>query len=246
MPCLRRSTDDGEEVIRQEREEARPGRKSHVDGKARRAGAGEDRIGIVVVEAEIRAGRRALVEAISARLIASALAVALLLVAALPAAATTVVAKRFSDLCAEADLVFAGTVTATASDWSDSSKRAIETRVTFADLTWLRGTPRGDVTLRFAGGTVDGLTEEIAGVPRFAVGDRVVIFARDGEFISPIVGFHQGLYRVIDGAVIDADGQPVTHIGGAALRRGSAPDAPAAPLSLEQFLDGVRSELSRP
>lgn len=177
------------------------------------------------------------------------LALAVVIALATRTSATTVIAKSFADLCGEADLVFAGTVTAVAPGWADVAKQAIETRVTFGDLTWLRGGPRPSVTLRFAGGTVDGLSEEIAGVPRFGLGDRVVIFARDGEFISPIVGFHQGLYRVVDGAagpsVIDAEGHPVTGVSGATLRRG-APDATAAqPLSLDAFLDRVRGELKR-
>jgi hypothetical protein len=159
------------------------------------------------------------------------------------AAATTVVAKSFEDLCAEADLVFLGTVESMRSAWSDPAKQAIETRITFGDLTWLRGGPRAQLTLRFAGGTVDGLSEEIAGMPRFAVGDRVVIFARDGTYVSPIVGFHQGLFRVDDGVVVDADGRALA-LHGAALRR-SAPDAtPGSGLSLAVFLERVRAGLA--
>lgn len=176
-------------------------------------------------------------------------ALAVLFATAMPARATTVVAKSFADLCAEADLVFAGTVTGVETAWADAAKQAIETRVTFGDLTWLRGGPQATLTLRFAGGTLDGLSEEIAGVPRFATGDRVVIFARNGEFISPIVGFHQGLYRVVDGArgpaVVDAEGHPVTGVSGAAVRRGTPAAAPGAPLSLDAFLDGVRGQLNR-
>lgn len=166
------------------------------------------------------------------------------------ARATTVVAKRFADLCAEADLVFAGNVTAVESGWRDGSKQAIETRVSFGSITWLRGGPRPTLTLRFAGGSADGLTEEVAGMPRFAVGDRVVLFARDGDFVSPIVGFHQGVFRVVEGAngptVIDAEGQPVATIGGAAIQRGTPSNGAVSALSLDEFLARVRAELARP
>jgi hypothetical protein len=172
------------------------------------------------------------------------LTLAAVLAVAAPAHATTVIAKSFADLCAEADLVFAGTVSASESSWADRDRQSIQTRVTFADLTWLRGAPRPTVTLRFAGGSMNGLTEEIAGMPRFAVGDQVVIFARAGESISPIVGFHQGLYRVVDGRVFDAEGHAVTTVGGAALRRHAAGTTPGPALPVADFLDRVRGELS--
>ena len=83
--------------------------------------------------------------------------------------------------------------------------------MTFTDLTWLRGGPQAQIELRFGGGELDGLREEVAGVPQFTVGERRVIFAHAGHFVSPIVGFNQGLFRVVDGAdgpvVLDADGQ---------------------------------------
>ena len=173
--------------------------------------------------------------------------VALSALAAPRAGATVVVAKDFGAICAEADLIFVGTVSAVASRWSDPQRQAIETEVTFGDLTWLRGTPQSPVTLRFAGGEMDGLHEAVAGVPQFAVGERRVVFAHAGHFASPIVGFNQGLFRVVDGAdgpvVLDADGRAVTGVGRAALQRG-APDDRGAALSLDAFLDRVRAQLS--
>lgn len=165
-------------------------------------------------------------------------------VATRPAAATVVIEKDFAALCAEADLVFVGTVSRVEAGWRDATRQAIETAVTFSDLTWLRGTPRSSVTLRFAGGEVDGLREEIAGVPHFEVGQRGVIFAHDGDFVSPLVGFHQGLFRIVDGAngatVRDADGRPIAPASDAALRLGT----PAAATGLDEFLDRVRRQLA--
>ncbi|MFN8642011.1 MAG: hypothetical protein U0802_10245 [Candidatus Binatia bacterium] len=167
--------------------------------------------------------------------------------AASRAAATVVVAKDFAALCAEADLVFVGTVTAVVPRWRDAQRQAIETEVTFADLTWLRGGPQAATTLRFAGGEMDGVHEAVAGVPQFAVGERRVVFAHAGRFVSPIVGFNQGVFRVVDGAdgpvVLDAGGRAVTGVGRAALQRG-APDDRAAAVSLDAFLERVRAQLA--
>jgi hypothetical protein len=114
--------------------------------------------------------------------------------------ATVVVAKDFGALCAEADLIFVGTVASTQSRWSDPQRQAIETAVTFADLTWLRGGSQATVELRFGGGELEGLRESVAGVPQFTVGERRVIFAHAGHYVSPLVGFSQGQFRVVDGA----------------------------------------------
>jgi hypothetical protein len=169
-------------------------------------------------------------------------------VAAVPRAqATMVVAKDFGALCSEAELIFVGTVASTEPRWSDPQRQAIETVVTFTDLTWLRGGPQARIELRFAGGEVDGLREAVAGVPQFSVGERRVVFAHGGHFVSPIVGFNQGLFRVVDGAdgpvVLDADGRAVTGVGGAALQRGAADDRGAA-LPLDAFLARVRAEMA--
>jgi hypothetical protein len=175
-----------------------------------------------------------------------ALLALLALLGAAPARATVVVEKDFAALCAEADLIFVGTVGEVTSEWSDPQRRAIRTRVTFNDLTWVRGGPAASITLSFAGGEMDGLREEIAGVPHFAVGERRVLFARDGEYISPLVGFSQGQFQVVDGpngaVVLDADGRPVPATDRAAAQRGDS-TAAGAPVSLDGFLNRVRNTL---
>lgn len=185
----------------------------------------------------------------SRRRAAAVLLTALLVLSASRAGATVVVAKSFGALCAEAELVFVGTVTKVQSRWSDPQRQAIETVVTFGDLTWLRGGPQTEIALVFGGGEMDGLREAVAGVPEFAVGERRVVFAHDGRLVSPLVGFNQGLFRVVEGAdgpvVLDADGNAVTGVGRAALQRGAADDRGAA-LPLDAFLGQVRARLAEP
>lgn len=162
--------------------------------------------------------------------------------------ATTVIAKDFRQLCREADLVFVGTVVDVRSEWSDERKQAIETRVVFSDLLALLGVDGGEVELRFGGGEMEGIREEIAGVPRFAVGERMVIFARSERSVSPIVGFHQGCFTVVEGprgpAVLGSERRPVTSVSGAAVRLGAASAGLESALTLDAFLDGVRRELA--
>ena len=115
-------------------------------------------------------------------------------------AATTIVAKSFAELCREADRIFVGTVAEVASQWKDRGRMQIETLVRFTGVTPVDGTGwrRRDAAFR---------RRRDGGHPR---GDRrhaaassptsgVVVFARDGTSISPIVGFRQGLFRVVEG-----------------------------------------------
>jgi hypothetical protein len=161
--------------------------------------------------------------------------------------ATVVVVKDFPALCHEADLIFVGTVIDVASRWSDPSTQSIETLVTFGDLTWLRGAVQATVTLRFGGGEMDGLREEFAGVPQFSIGERRVIFAHEGRFVSPIVGFDQGALRVAAGAngavVVGAVSAPTAR---GALRFDEPAPKKSLPVPLEEFLDRVREQLASP
>lgn len=162
------------------------------------------------------------------------------------AAATVIVAKDFNALCDEADMIFVGTVVSVESRWADPKRQAIETLVTFSDLTWIRGTPRGAITLRFSGGAVDDIREEIVGVPQFRAGERRVIFALEGRFVSPVVGFDQGAFRVIDGSggpqVVGAAEADDPH---GALHLGAPPaSGTPVPVGLDEFVERVRQRLA--
>jgi len=182
-----------------------------------------------------------------ARIGAALILLALVLSAARAGLATTVVAKSFEAICHEADMVFIGSVSRVESRWAAPEQGTIDTLVTFSDLVPLFGVEDEEVVLRFAGGAVDGMREEIAGMPHFRVGDRVVVFARHGRLVSPVVGFHQGLFRVVerDGVpvVLNQGRFPVTAVEGKALRFGSAAEGASSAMTLDAFLERVRDAL---
>jgi hypothetical protein len=161
--------------------------------------------------------------------------------------ATTVVAKSFESICHDADMVFVGSVSGVESRWAAPEQGTIETVVTFSDLVPLFGVDDNQVVLRFGGGAVDGMREEIAGLPSFEVGDRVVVFARHGRLVSPIVGFHQGLFRVVERegvpVVLNEGRFPVTAVEGQALRFGSTAEGAGSAMVLDDFLGRVRDAL---
>lgn len=112
------------------------------------------------------------------------------------AGATTVLKKSFPNLVHEADTIAVGTVTATA---TEQKQDVPYTLVTFTNLDILKGDDTlTELTLRILGGPgEDGLILNIAGVPEFALGDRMVVFVVGNETQAvPFVGMWQGVYRV--------------------------------------------------
>lgn len=163
------------------------------------------------------------------------------------ASATTVIEKDLDALSAEADRVFVGTVAAIESAWADTDQRYIASWVTFDRIDPLLGVGSPEVTLRFSGGQIGDLVQHVQGLPQLAVGDRVVIFARDGNAVSPLVGFHQGCLRV------DGDGDAAVVITNTYQRIGTSSDgqqvitdARVSTVSrpLSEFLVDVRQRLS--
>ena len=119
-----------------------------------------------------------------------------------PASLTIVPPMFYSDIVRESELIVIGTVTASTSRWEGTTIR------TFVDLDQLhvaKGTlpsgpalgGRAPLTLRFDGGTVGADTIAIADLPRLAKGKRYLLYVSgNGRHVSPIVGFHQGLFEV--------------------------------------------------
>ncbi len=173
----------------------------------------------------------------------------LLAVALLPAvsAATTVVAEGFAQICTEADVIFVGTVADVRSQWVDASQRAIETLVTFDHLTIVSGTAGDRLTLRFSGGEVDDIREEVAGVPHFTVGARVLLFARQGRSISPVVGLNQGYFRIVDSPrgpiVLNADDRAVVGVRNDVIEVAPASAGTESAVPLSTFLESVRQQV---
>ena len=191
----------------------------------------------------------------------SAMALFLVVLLGAPAAGATTVAKMsFSEVVTGAEIIAVGTVTAIEQTW-DAELEMPFTLVTFSDLEVLKGTVGSeDLTLRFLGGPApDGLTLVVAGMPQFAVRDRAVVFSTgNGVQACPLVGWWQGLYRVLFDAgrdeftVADHLGRGVAGFDGTfgqrVARFSSGPEVAAleaaAPeaLTLDAFTTLIRTE----
>jgi hypothetical protein len=126
-------------------------------------------------------------------------AIVLTVFAACPAAtATTVIPPTFNELVDEADTIFQGSVTSVKSEWvGEGAQRHIMTYVTFKVDQTIKGDAGATYTLRMLGGTVDGETMAISDAPKFAVGDRDILFVQNnGSQVIPLVGIMHGRFHI--------------------------------------------------
>jgi hypothetical protein len=77
--------------------------------------------------------------------------------------------------------------------------RMIFTRVRLEVDESIKGDAGSEVEFVVAGGTVDGLTATVEGMPRFEKGNRYLVFLQQGfaETAVPIVGVNQGFFQVV-------------------------------------------------
>lgn len=124
------------------------------------------------------------------------MAFALACVSVTNARATTVIPPTFEEIADRAELVFVGKTVASRSEWRTvGSDRVIFTLVEFEVQEVLKGNAGKSVTLQFLGGTVGDVTLEVASVPRFEAGDRVILFVeKNGVQFCPLVGVFHGKF----------------------------------------------------
>ena len=130
--------------------------------------------------------------------------------------ATTVIAPDFDGLVTRADAVFTGDVLGVRSEWTgEGANRRIVSSVTFDVLRVMKGEAATPYTLQMLGGTVGTRTMEVADAPKFATGDRVIVFVKDnGKQFFPAVGIMHGVYRLVRfGATAASPEMVIDHTG---------------------------------
>lgn len=127
-----------------------------------------------------------------------ALVGAALLLAAVPATASTFLAVSPQQLVRQADAIVQGKVIQLDSFWSESG-RLIVTEAIVAVEEVLVGQAPSTVAVRTAGGQVGDILVEAHGFPKFADGERVLLFlAFDAETgTHRVLGYQQGHFRIV-------------------------------------------------
>ena len=175
--------------------------------------------------------------------------------AVLPAGASTFAAMSEKELVAASDAVVRGQVVSVESFWNDRHTLIVSEAVFEVESAIAGAAPRY-VTLRTAGGTVDGYTVEETGFPVFRAGDRALLFlerddqkplgrvrTKSGTESYRVAGYQLGQYRIVN----DCDGEiavPTADPGLRFLRKDGRPAAPQRVRPLAVFEEEIR-QLSR-
>ena len=127
----------------------------------------------------------------------SALAGLLVLTVAVPARATVLIGADLGELTHDARAIARGRVVAVDAQWTPD-RRTIETLVTLDVESYLKGALGGTVQFRVPGGTLGRFRSIVVGAPELAVDDRVVVFlGARGPSVPYVLGFNQGVFRVV-------------------------------------------------
>jgi hypothetical protein len=111
--------------------------------------------------------------------------------------ATTLVPADLGELTRDAQAIARGRVAAVESRWT-ADHRAIETLVTLEVDTYLKGSFGSSLQFVIPGGVLGRYRSVFVGAPQFAEDQHVVVFlAANGPALPHLVGFSQGVYRVL-------------------------------------------------
>src|SRR5262245_8105054 len=134
------------------------------------------------------------------------LLVAVLLTFPALARATVLIGADLGELAHDAVAIARGRVVAVDAQGT-AGRRSIETIVTLDVETYLKGSLGASVQFRVPGGVLGRYRSIVVGAPAFEVNERVVVFlGARGPVVPYVVGFSQGVYRV----VAEASGWVVT------------------------------------
>jgi hypothetical protein len=157
--------------------------------------------------------------------------------------ATVLVPADVGELSREAVAIVRGRVVALDARWT-ADRRGIDTIVTLEVERYLKGSFGPTLQFRVPGGELGRFRSVFVGAPEFVVDEHVVIFlGARGPTVPYVLGFNQGVYRVVPAA--DASGWVVTPpamfpatAGTTRVVRG---DASRKPVALTDFENRVRA-----
>ena len=118
--------------------------------------------------------------------------------------ASTILGVSFQDVVKNSELIFEGQVVAQETRRSTLDGSPF-TYSTFQVLDVIKGSvpEGGEITLGFAGGTIDGMTLEVHDLRMPVLNEKGIYFVEsiDKELTNPLYGWQQGHYLVVEDAV---------------------------------------------
>jgi hypothetical protein len=179
------------------------------------------------------------------------LVVVLVAVSVMPTPAVQQIAPTFDELVAQAQSIVLTEVLDTRTSWRLlQDRRVIVTEVRLRVDRQIKGRGDGVITLSLLGGFVGDVSQRVAGMPRFLVGDSDVLFlSSQRTLISPLVGMSHGRFRVVTGHggvgrfIANSSLEPLLSVANYT----SPPRLTASQraLTLDEFIGQISARLSR-
>ena len=171
---------------------------------------------------------------------------ALGLIGAQAAFATTVQKLSLQDLAKKSDSIVMARVDDAVASW-DAGHKEIYTLYTLQISQGVKGRKgESTVQIRQIGGTVGNIASIVPGMPSFKKGEEVVVFLtqKDANGYPWVMGLQQGKYSIVEknGAKVvrnDLAGTELLSNSGQKTESVTAPDQP-----LGAFLDGIKTTLN--
>jgi hypothetical protein len=165
--------------------------------------------------------------------------------------ATSVIAPPFEALVDRAELIFTGQVVSQRSEWRmNNGQKSIVTLVSFSVQQVHKGRASSSITLQFLGGTIGDVSLDVAEIPKFKAGERVVLFVEgNGLNVSPLVGFFHGRFllqrdKAGRATVFDHNGEPFSLSSAARTKQALTNDSNAAAMTHEEFAAQIRRRVA--
>jgi hypothetical protein len=173
------------------------------------------------------------------------LAVLAVLLAAIPAGASTFLAMSQGELVAQSDAIVQGRVLKVNSFWSESGRLIVSEAMIQVEEK-IRGNAPTVVIVRTYGGEVGDIRIDAPGFPKFEAGERVLVFLQGAGTTAEVTGYRQGQYRIVrDKSGVDVAVPTVEH-GVRLLNRDGSEAAAQKAVRLDTFKQMLRAEIERP
>lgn len=168
----------------------------------------------------------------------------LMVVAAMPAGASTFLKMTQKDLVRDAAAVVKGQVIQVNSFWTPDGSIIVTEAMVKVDEALL-GRPDSVVVVKTFGGEVNGFYVEAHGFPKFTVNEKVLLYLEaEQDGVARVAGYQQGQFRVIQEAGIEY-AVPATDDDSSLVSRDGRPAARQKAVRLDVLRDSIRNEAVR-
>lgn len=168
----------------------------------------------------------------------------LMVVAAIPAGASTFLKMTHKDLVRDSAAVVKGQVIQVNSFWTSDGAVIVTEAMIKVDEALL-GRPDSVVVVKTFGGEVNGYYIEAHGFPKFTVNDKVLLYLEaEEDGVARVAGYQQGQFRVVEQAGIEY-AVPMTDDGSNVLARDGRPAAQQKAVPLDAVRNSIRIEAVR-